>query len=131
MTVEFDHEEIQQGRLRRYYRLTDAGRRELAVDAARQAANSRAAAFALAGPAEGVGRAVGMRRLEERYRSLSRLLPVSYREQWADDMVATYLERLNVDDDSDRVEHELEWGHVRWSEAWSVLALGRVSWIFG
>jgi PadR family transcriptional regulator, regulatory protein PadR len=41
--VEFDHEEARQGRLRRYYRLTDAGRRELAADAARQAANSRAA----------------------------------------------------------------------------------------
>jgi DNA-binding PadR family transcriptional regulator len=45
--VELDHEEIQQGRLRRYYRLTDAGRHELAADAARQAANSRAAASRL------------------------------------------------------------------------------------
>jgi len=41
--VELDREEIQQGRLRRYYRLTDAGRRTLAEEAERQAANARAA----------------------------------------------------------------------------------------
>lgn len=41
--VELDREEVQQGRLRRYYRLTDAGGRVLATDAERQAANARAA----------------------------------------------------------------------------------------
>ena len=41
--VELDREEIQQGRLRRYYRLTEAGRRALAADAERQAANVRVA----------------------------------------------------------------------------------------
>jgi PadR family transcriptional regulator, regulatory protein PadR len=42
--VELDREEVQQGRLRRYYRLTGDGRRTLAEDAARQAANARVAA---------------------------------------------------------------------------------------
>jgi len=42
--VELDREEVRQGRLRRYYRLTDAGGRRLAVEAERQAANARVAA---------------------------------------------------------------------------------------
>ena len=42
--VELDHEEVQQGRLRRYYRLTEAGSRALAAEAERQAANARTAA---------------------------------------------------------------------------------------
>jgi DNA-binding PadR family transcriptional regulator len=41
--VEPDHEEVQQGRLRRYYRLTEPGRRSLAAEAERQAANARTA----------------------------------------------------------------------------------------
>ncbi|HZN71300.1 MAG TPA: PadR family transcriptional regulator [Micromonosporaceae bacterium] len=41
--VEPDHDEVQQGRLRRYYRLTESGRRTLAAEAERQAANARAA----------------------------------------------------------------------------------------
>jgi DNA-binding PadR family transcriptional regulator len=42
--VELDREEVQQGRLRRYYALTDAGRRALGAEADRQAANARVAA---------------------------------------------------------------------------------------
>jgi PadR family transcriptional regulator, regulatory protein PadR len=42
--IELDREEPHQGRLRRYYRLTDQGREALAAEAARQAANARAAA---------------------------------------------------------------------------------------
>lgn len=42
--VEPDREEVHQGRLRRYYRLTDAGSRCLAAEAERHAANARAAA---------------------------------------------------------------------------------------
>jgi PadR family transcriptional regulator, regulatory protein PadR len=42
--VELDHDEVQRGRLRRYYRLTEAGGRALAAEAERQAANARAAA---------------------------------------------------------------------------------------
>jgi PadR family transcriptional regulator PadR len=41
--VEPDREEVAQGRLRRYYRLTDEGGRSLAADAERQAANARVA----------------------------------------------------------------------------------------
>lgn len=41
--VELDREEVQQGRLRRYYRLTDEGARALADEAARLAANAEAA----------------------------------------------------------------------------------------
>ena len=41
--VALDREEVQQGRLRRYYRLTDEGSRCLAAEAARQAANARVA----------------------------------------------------------------------------------------
>ena len=41
--VELDREEIWQGRLRRYYRLTNEGGLALAGEAERQAANARAA----------------------------------------------------------------------------------------
>ena len=41
--VEPDREEVAHGRLRRYYRLTRQGRDALAAEAARQAANARAA----------------------------------------------------------------------------------------
>jgi PadR family transcriptional regulator PadR len=41
--VELDREEVAQGRLRRYYRLTDAGAGALEEEAARLAANARAA----------------------------------------------------------------------------------------
>ena len=41
--VELDREEPHHGRLRRYYRLTNSGRDALEEEAARQAANARAA----------------------------------------------------------------------------------------
>lgn len=41
--VELDREEAWQGRLRRYYRLTDAGRQALSAEAERLAANARLA----------------------------------------------------------------------------------------
>jgi PadR family transcriptional regulator, regulatory protein PadR len=41
--VELDHEEVRQGRLRRYYRLTERGGQRLAAEAERQATNARAA----------------------------------------------------------------------------------------
>jgi PadR family transcriptional regulator PadR len=41
--IEADHDEVHQGRLRRYYRLTESGIRALAAEADRQAANARAA----------------------------------------------------------------------------------------
>ena len=48
-SLELDREEVLAGRLRRYYRLTESGRRALAKDAARQEANVQAAAQRLAG----------------------------------------------------------------------------------
>lgn len=41
--VELDRDEVHQGRLRRYYQLTESGRRALAEEAERQAANARVA----------------------------------------------------------------------------------------
>ncbi|MER6172805.1 PadR family transcriptional regulator [Streptosporangium sp. NPDC001681] len=41
--VALDREEVQQGRLRRYYRLTDAGSRTLEAEAVRLAENARTA----------------------------------------------------------------------------------------
>jgi DNA-binding PadR family transcriptional regulator len=41
--IEVDREEIVEGRLRRYYRLTDGGSERLAAEAARLQANARAA----------------------------------------------------------------------------------------
>ncbi len=41
--AERDREEVASGRLRRYYRITDAGRQRLAAEIARQAANVRVA----------------------------------------------------------------------------------------
>jgi len=45
--VQRDRDEVQQGRLRRYYRLTETGRRSLNAEAERQAANARAASARL------------------------------------------------------------------------------------
>jgi DNA-binding PadR family transcriptional regulator len=45
--VELDREEAWNGRLRRYYRLTESGRHALAVEAERLAANARIAATRL------------------------------------------------------------------------------------
>jgi PadR family transcriptional regulator, regulatory protein PadR len=39
--VELDREEVERGRLRRFYRLTDSGRRSLAEEVERQADNAR------------------------------------------------------------------------------------------
>ncbi len=47
--IEVDREEIVQSRLRRYYRLTGAGRERLAVETARLRRNPDAAAARLAG----------------------------------------------------------------------------------
>ncbi|MFI9813368.1 PadR family transcriptional regulator [Saccharothrix variisporea] len=45
--AERDREEVHQGRLRRYYRLTDAGVRALSAEVARMSANVRAASAVL------------------------------------------------------------------------------------
>ncbi|OLB79719.1 MAG: PadR family transcriptional regulator [Actinobacteria bacterium 13_2_20CM_2_71_6] len=41
--VELDREEVERGRLRRYFRLTESGRRSLSAEAERHAANARVA----------------------------------------------------------------------------------------
>ncbi|MEV0263492.1 PadR family transcriptional regulator [Streptomyces sp. NPDC050617] len=46
--IELDREEVQQGRLRRYYRLTDAGEAALSAEAERMAAGARTAARRIA-----------------------------------------------------------------------------------
>jgi PadR family transcriptional regulator PadR len=60
--VEPDREEVHQGRLRRYYRLSDGGAQALAEEAERQAANARLASERLSrrpavrpSPATGAG----------------------------------------------------------------------------
>jgi DNA-binding PadR family transcriptional regulator len=57
--IEVDREEVVQSRLRRYYRITGAGRQRLAVEAARLRRNADAAAARLAGfsPLPGTGAA--------------------------------------------------------------------------
>jgi DNA-binding PadR family transcriptional regulator len=59
--VELDREEVQQGRLRRYYRLTDAGAQALEAEAVRLAENASTARDRLRGwrprPATGGGHA--------------------------------------------------------------------------
>ncbi|WP_432092759.1 PadR family transcriptional regulator [Streptomyces sp. bgisy100] len=47
--VEHDHDEVHQGRLRRYYRLTESGTEALEAEKARMAANVRAAEERLTG----------------------------------------------------------------------------------
>jgi PadR family transcriptional regulator, regulatory protein PadR len=47
--VELDREEVERGRLRRYFRLTESGRARLAADAERHAANARVATDRLRG----------------------------------------------------------------------------------
>ncbi|MEV0276890.1 PadR family transcriptional regulator [Streptomyces sp. NPDC050610] len=46
--IELDREEVQQGRLRRYYRLTDDGEAALSAEAERMAAGARTAARRIA-----------------------------------------------------------------------------------
>jgi PadR family transcriptional regulator PadR len=58
--VELDREEVWQGRLRRYYRLTESGAHTLATEAERHAANARVASERLR--AVGQRRAAGQRR---------------------------------------------------------------------
>jgi DNA-binding PadR family transcriptional regulator len=53
--IEVDHEEIVEGRLRRYYRLTAEGSEQLAAEAARLQSNA-AAAFSRLGLAGGMAR---------------------------------------------------------------------------
>jgi DNA-binding PadR family transcriptional regulator len=57
--VELDREEPHEGRLRRYFRITEDGRGALAAEAARQAANARAATSRLNAHQRGAYRRAG------------------------------------------------------------------------
>ncbi|SCL37080.1 hypothetical protein GA0074692_4546 [Micromonospora pallida] len=61
-------------------------------------------------------------RLEERYRSVLRLLPAAYRQRWADDMVAAYLDSVDTGD-PETTEDVLDYGRPSLSEVASIVAL--------
>lgn len=59
---------------------------------------------------------------EERYRSVLRVLPSSYREVWEEEMVATFVETMRTGDpELDEDQAELGWPSP--AEVWSVLGL--------
>jgi len=60
--------------------------------------------------------------LEDRYRSVLRLLPRSYRQTWENDMVATFLESTATDD-IEQAEYVADFGRPSASEVASVAAL--------
>lgn len=60
--------------------------------------------------------------LEDRYRSMLRLLPASYRLVWEEEMVATFLESVAVDD-PEEAEYLADFGRPSWSEVASVVML--------
>jgi hypothetical protein len=61
-------------------------------------------------------------RLEERYRRVLRLLPVSYREVWEEDMVSAFLASVEPDD-REQAEFAADFGRPSWSEVASIVAL--------
>jgi hypothetical protein len=64
-----------------------------------------------------------MTHLEGRYRRVLRLLlPAAYLREWEDEMVATFLESVRVDDPDDAA-YLADFGHPSWSETASVAAL--------
>jgi len=60
--------------------------------------------------------------LEDRYRSLLRLLPCSYRQAWEEEMVATFLQTMAVDD-PDEAECRADFGRPSLPEVLSVVSL--------
>ncbi|GAA1027792.1 hypothetical protein GCM10009557_10490 [Virgisporangium ochraceum] len=60
--------------------------------------------------------------LEERYRSLLRILPADYRAEWEEEMVATFLVSSAPDDPED-AEYHAEFGRPPLSEVASVVGL--------
>ncbi|MFG3690593.1 hypothetical protein [Micromonospora sp. NPDC047740] len=63
-----------------------------------------------------------MSRLEERYRVILRLLPVSYRQEWEDDMVAAFLDSMDTGD-PDTAEYAADYGRPSLSEVASIVSL--------
>jgi hypothetical protein len=60
--------------------------------------------------------------LERRYRSVLRLLPISYRQVWEEEMVATFLETMHSDN-VERSEYLSDCGRPGWAEVGSVVSL--------
>lgn len=60
--------------------------------------------------------------LEERYRSLLRILPAAYRAEWEDEMVATFLATA-ASVDPEEAAYRAEFGRPGWSEVASVVGL--------
>lgn len=60
--------------------------------------------------------------LEERYRSLLRLLPSSYRDVWEEDMVATFLQTM-AREDPDEAEYVADFGRPSLPEVASIVSL--------
>lgn len=60
--------------------------------------------------------------LEERYRRVLGMLPASYRQEWEDEMVATFLASMDTDD-RDEAEYRADFGRPGISEVASVAAL--------
>jgi DNA-binding PadR family transcriptional regulator len=100
--IEPDREEARDGRLRRYYRLTENGRRALALERPPSprcdcpGAEEPACRHRLRGAGETApdrkARAGMSGNLERRYRRVLRPLPGWHRRQWERDIVAAFLE---------------------------------------
>jgi hypothetical protein len=63
-----------------------------------------------------------MSTVEDRYRSVLRMLPASYREVWEEEMVSTFLESMDTDD-VDEAEFRADFGRPGFAEVASVAAL--------
>ncbi|MEU0571781.1 helix-turn-helix transcriptional regulator [Nonomuraea sp. NPDC005983] len=106
--VELDREEGQQGRLRRYYRLTDSGARPpRGRHPARRHRQRRAH------PPAGQNRRrrrVTASLLEQRYRHVLRLLPASYRSEREEEMAAEFMDMSG--EVPDEVNPRPRWGEM-------------------
>jgi hypothetical protein len=60
--------------------------------------------------------------IEQRYRLVLRMLPLSYRQRWEEDMVAAFLESVQPAD-PDEAEFIADYGRPSWSEVASVAVL--------
>ena len=60
--------------------------------------------------------------LEDRYRSVLRMLPASYRAVWEEEMVSTFLASMDPDD-IDEAEFRADFGRPGFSEVASVAGL--------
>lgn len=63
-----------------------------------------------------------MSALEDRYRSVLRMLPASYRQHWEEEMVATFLQTMHTDD-IEEAEFRADFGRPPASEVASVAGL--------